>query len=126
VTHTSAYIMVIEDVRDEREALQVRLEIEGYHVTAVASGDQALAFMRTATLAPCMILLDLMMHGANGWEFRKAQLRDPRLASIPVVVCSGDGRLAEKAEALGVVSQLLKPIDPSVLLALVASHCPPS
>jgi CheY-like chemotaxis protein len=126
MTHASAYIMVIEDVRDEREAVQVRLEIEGYHVTAVESGDQALAFMRAAELAPCMILLDLMMHGANGWEFRKAQLRDPRLASIPVVVCSGDGRLAEKAEALGVISQLLKPIDPSVLLALVAAHCRPS
>lgn len=123
MTHTPDYIMVIEDARDEREAIQVRLEIEGYHVRAVESGDQALALMRAEEHAPCMILLDLMMHGANGWEFRKAQLRDPRLASIPVVVCSGDGRLAEKAEALGVVSQLLKPIDPSVLLSLVAEHC---
>ena len=116
------YIMIIEDVRDERDAAQILLEIEGYRVIPVASVEQALAHMRTVELLPRMILLDLMMHGTNGWEFRTEQLRDPRLASIPVVVCSGDGRLAEKASALGKLSHLEKPIDSAALLALVARH----
>ena len=55
--------------------------------------------------------------------FRKAQLADPRLASVPVVVCSGDGRLDEKAEALGVVDRLPKPIDQRALLSFAALHC---
>jgi len=116
------YIMIIEDVRDERDAARILLEIEGYRVIAVASVEQALAHMRAVELLPRMILLDLMMHGTNGWEFRTEQLRDPRLASIPVVVCSGDGRIAEKATALGNLSHLEKPIDSTALLALVARH----
>lgn len=116
------YILIIEDSRDEREAAQLLLEIEGYRVTAVASVEQALAHMRTVEPLPRMILLDLMMHGTNGWEFRTEQLRDPRLAAIPVVVCSGDGRLAEKASALGNLSHLEKPIDSTALLALVARY----
>jgi hypothetical protein len=49
-----------------------------------------------------MILLDLMMRGTNGSDFRTEQLRDSRMASIRVMVCSGDGRLTEKASALGI------------------------
>jgi CheY-like chemotaxis protein len=113
------YILIVEDVRD---AARLILEIEGYHVIAVASGQDALEYMRRGE-PPRVILLDLKMYGTNGWEFRTAQLADPRLAAVPVVVCSGDGRLDEKAEALGVVDQLPKPIDHRALLRLVAHHC---
>jgi twitching motility two-component system response regulator PilH len=115
------YILIVEDVRDERDAARLILEIEGYRVVAVATADEGLEHMRHAE-TPCMILLDLRMRGVNGWEFRQAQLADPRLAAIPVVVCSGDGRLVEKAEALGIIDQLPKPIDHAALLGLVA-HC---
>ena len=64
------------------------------------------ALERARAERPCVILLDLMMPIMNGWEFRTEQLRDARLASIPVVVCSGDGRIAEKAFALGITDNL--------------------
>lgn len=121
-TNGRGYVLIVENVRDERDAASLLLEIEGYHVVAVASGQEALEYMRHGEL-PRMILLDLKMHGSNGWEFRTAQLADPRLAGVPIVVCSGDGRLDEKAEALGIVDQLPKPIDQQALLRLVADHC---
>jgi CheY-like chemotaxis protein len=80
--------------------------------------------MRSTAPLPSMILLDLMMHGTNGWEFRTEQLRDSRMAPIPVVVCSGDGRLTEKAVALGITEHLEKPIDYGALLEVVARYCP--
>jgi DNA-binding NtrC family response regulator len=46
------------------------------------------------------------------------------MAAIPVVVCSGDGRLTEKAAALGIIEHLEKPIDYGALLELVARYCP--
>ena len=116
------YILIVEDVRDERDAARLILELEGYDVVAVPSGQEALEHMRSAE-PPRMILLDLMMHGINGWDFRKAQLADPRIASVPVVVCSGDGRLDEKAEALRIVDWLPKPIDQGALIRLAALHC---
>jgi CheY-like chemotaxis protein len=120
----AGYIMIIEDVADERDAARLTLEIEGYVVRAFASGDEALDYLHSADVLPCMILLDLMMHGKNGWEFRTEQRQDTRLAAIPVIVCSGDGRLSEKAEALGVITHLTKPIDQKAFLAAVARHCP--
>lgn len=116
------YVLIVEDVLDEREAARLTLEIEGYEVVALSTGDEALAYMRAAPV-PSLILLDLKMHGTTGWGFRTEQLDDPRLASIPVLVCSGDGRLSEKAQALGIEGQLQKPIDQRALLALVARHC---
>jgi CheY-like chemotaxis protein len=70
--------------------------VEGYNVVAVAEGHGALDYMRGAAPPPCMTLLDLMMAGMNGWEFRAEQLRDSRLSPIPVIVSSGDGRVIER------------------------------
>jgi twitching motility two-component system response regulator PilH len=120
---SSDYVLIVEDVEDERDAVRLTLELEGYNVIAVATGDEGLAYMRGVDRVPRMILLDLKMHGTNGWDFRIEQLQEPRLARVPVLVCSGDGRLAEKAHALGVRAQLAKPIDQKALLALVAAHC---
>ena len=117
-------IVIVEDCCDEREALRLTLEIEGYNVVALAGAQEALDYMRSTAPPPSMILLDLMMHGTNGWEFRTEQLRDSRMARIPVVVCSGDGRLPEKAVALGIPEHLEKPIDYGALLELVARYCP--
>lgn len=117
-------IVIIEDTRDERDALQLTLELEGYSVVALAGAEDALSYLRGAEPPPRLIILDLMMRGTNGWEFRTEQLRDPRLAPIPVVVCSGDGRLTEKALAVGVGDYLAKPIDHRALLDLVARYCP--
>jgi CheY-like chemotaxis protein len=70
-----------------------------------------------------LILLDLMMRGKNGWQFRAEQLQDPRLALIPVLSVSGDGRVREKALALGLSESLPKPIDFEKLLAVIGHHC---
>jgi len=118
------YILIIEDSRDEREAMTLTLQVEGYNVVAVAEGREALDYMRGAAPPPCMILLDLVMAGMNGWEFRAEQLRDSRLSPIPVIVSSGDGRVIERAFALGITEYSEKPIDFGALLGLVAHYCP--
>jgi len=115
------YLLLVEDSRDQREAMQAALEIEGYHVIAVP-GQEALDHLRGAD-SPCLILIDLMMPGKNGWQFRAEQLEDPRLAQIPVLAVSGDGRVREKALALGIPESFTKPIDWEALLAVVAHHC---
>jgi len=60
ITNDTSYILIVEDVRDERDAAQLILELEGYHVIALASGQEALEYMRRSE-PPCTILLDLKM-----------------------------------------------------------------
>jgi CheY-like chemotaxis protein len=79
-------VLVVDDDRDNRELLVELLASEGYLVSSASDGRRALAEARAKR--PDVILLDLMMPVMNGWEFRDAQLRDPDLARVPVVVVS--------------------------------------
>ena len=55
---------------------------------------------------PCLVLLDLKMPRLGGNEFRRAQLGDPTVASVPVAVMSGATDLEQRAQALGAVASL--------------------
>jgi CheY-like chemotaxis protein len=73
----------------------------------------------------CVILLDLTMPVMDGYEFRKRQLDDEALSSIPVVVITADGNAREKAERLAAQGYLMKPIRPGDLLDAVTGFCAP-
>src|SRR5262245_49524192 len=115
-------VLVLDDDADTGEAVKLVLGAEGYAVTFATDGRQALGQLRTGAL-PHVILLDLMLPGMNGWEFRREQLRDPALAGIPVVLVSGSSDAAEAAAALGCAAWLQKPVDADELLAQVRRHC---
>src|SRR4051794_22433741 len=95
-------VLVVDDDADLRMLLSVTLQREGYSVTCCANGDDALRWLREAGQLPVVILLDLMMPVMNGWEFRGAQMKDPALARVPVVVISATGAARERAGLLGV------------------------
>ena len=117
-----ARILIVEDDASVREALAIFLEGEGYAVVEAGDGAEALARLRTNEPVG-LILLDLMMPVMNGWEFRDAQTRDPRLASIPVVVITADNSAVQKAAHAGVAGFLLKPLEFPELLTYVDRYC---
>jgi CheY-like chemotaxis protein len=114
-------VLVVDDDADIRAMLAQILELEGYAVSTAADGADALAQLRA--VRPALVLLDLMMPGMNGWEFRAAQAQDPAVAHIPVVILSGDGSADVKSSTTGVVGFLRKPIDLETLLSTVLQHC---
>jgi two-component system, chemotaxis family, chemotaxis protein CheY len=111
-------VLVVEDDPDIAEAMLDVLMEEGFQVAHATNGREALDLLHSQP-EPAVILLDLMMPEMDGIQFRSAQLGDPRLAQIPVVVLSADRRLAEKAHALGVETYLAKPLGPEQLLTVV-------
>ena len=66
----TAPILVVEDNADVRDAWEALLEGEGYRVVSAASGREALRWLRSSEVMPALILLDLIMPGMNGWDFR--------------------------------------------------------
>ena len=115
-------VLVVEDNTDTREVIKVLLSLEGYAVVTAADGAEAMAKLRGG-LDPCLIILDLMMPVKDGYQFRREQMADPTLQRIPVIVCSGDGNVAYKAESLQATAYYHKPIEPDELIAMVARHC---
>lgn len=120
-------VLIVEDDADVREMLAALLGGEGFYAIAAEDGLEALHLLRTvrhrAPETPCLILLDLMMPRLGGNEFRRAQLGDPTVASVPVAVMSGATDLEQRAQALGAVATLAKPIDCDVLLDVVRRYC---
>jgi len=117
----SAPILVVEDNADVRDAVCTYLEANRYTVVAAKDGVEALDYLR-AGLKPSLILLDLMMPRLDGFGFRRAQLKDPTLAAIPILVFSGTYDAAVQAVGLGAAAHMQKPVDPKRLMALVEQH----
>src|SRR6185436_6925717 len=116
-----APILIVDDNAEVREALRALLESDGYRTLGAGDGREALDTLHQATALPCLIILDLMMPLFDGWDFRAAQSRDPRLASIPVIVLSAHP-LAMHTRNTGAVAVMPKPADPEALLAAVERH----
>jgi len=112
--------LVVDDDLGCREILSEFLRIWGYEVESAGNGKEALAKLASGDLHPSVIVLDLMMPVMNGWEFREEQIRDPRLAEIPVVVVSA-ARDAVGGEHRPLVASdhLKKPVDFDRLGAII-------
>lgn len=115
-----ARILVVDDEAFIRMYLEEVLAEEGHEVRTAPEGRAALALLRDGGLPPHLILLDLMMPGMNGWEFRAEQVRDPVLAAIPVVLLSGAGDVQAEARRMGVQGYVTKPFLPFQLLSAIA------
>jgi CheY-like chemotaxis protein len=113
--------MIVDDDDDLRDALADIMNAQGYEVAAFADGRAALAALEGG-VTPFLILLDLMMPGMSGWEFRAAQLENPTLALIPVVVVTAAGNLSDGAGTLSSVEVLYKPFALDILLPTVARY----
>jgi CheY-like chemotaxis protein len=110
-------VLVVDDDDNLRETICDMLVGEGYKALAACNGQEALSVLR-ANAPPCLILLDLMMPVMNGWEFLDAQIKDPVLALIPVVVLSASHDPAGPA-----VTKITKPVDFKTLAQAIAKYC---
>jgi len=108
-------ILVAEDERDIRELIVFALQLNGYHVTQAANGEEAVA--KAKETAPDLILLDVRMPKMTGYEACRHLKDDARTRDIPVVFLSAKGQEAEvkQGTALGAEAYFLKPFAPDEL-----------
>ncbi|VGO19044.1 response regulator [Pontiella sulfatireligans] len=112
-------ILVVEDEAPIQELLQFNLERKKYRVKVVDSGEEALSM--ASQYQPDLILLDIMLPGADGLEVCKRIKADPKTARIPIIMLTA---LCEEADIvtgleLGADDYVTKPFSPRVLLARV-------
>jgi CheY-like chemotaxis protein len=116
------FVLVVDDDQAIRESIETLLPLFGHAVVGAADGAEALARLRGGK-RPCLILLDLMMPGLNGFDLRAHLMADVTLADIPIIVITGAGQgVAEKARALN-LEVMRKPFELATLLATVRRHC---
>jgi CheY-like chemotaxis protein len=122
LTTSEDYVLVIDDDADLRESIGAVLSAAGYAYATAIDGVDAMRRLRTER-TPCVVLLDLMMPRMSGFEVRSAMKADPTLSTIPVVVVTGAGPLADRRAAELESEILQKPIQLRDLLEAVDRHC---
>ena len=89
-------ILVVEDDADQLETIRLVLEKAGFAIGTAANGTDAL--VKTRSISPDLIILDLMLPGLNGFDICETLRKNPATASVPVIMltglCSQFGRLA--------------------------------
>lgn len=100
-----ATILVADDDTEVRALIRVQLEEYGYAVAASEPID--------------LVLADIGMPGADGYELLRMMRKAPRTATTPVVFITGRSPASEAAKALGLGAHdyLRKPLDPGELVA---------
>jgi two-component system phosphate regulon response regulator PhoB len=111
------HILVVDDEEDILELVRYNLVKEGYRVTTVASGEEALKSARSAQSD--IILLDLMLPGVDGLEVCRLLKHDPKTQHIPIIMLSAKGEEADIVTGLelGAADYITKPFSPRVLVA---------
>lgn len=114
-------ILVVDDAPLNVKLLQDVLTIKGYDVATAASGQEALASIRSGSID--LVLLDVMMPGMNGYEVCRAIREDPGTALLPVVMVTALDAKEERVKGLdaGADDFLSKPVNQPELLARVRS-----
>ena len=112
-------ILVVEDEEDILELVRYNLAKEGYKVSGVTSGEQALQALESKQ--PDLLLLDLMLPGVDGLEVCKRIKSDPQTGHIPIVMLTAKGEEADVVTGLelGADDYITKPFSVRVLIARV-------
>ncbi|HEY0462639.1 MAG TPA: response regulator [Polyangiaceae bacterium] len=111
-------VLIVEDEEDLRELMSDALAMRGYKVVTAQEGTDALRKI-DAIGRPCVILLDLLMPGMNGWDFFEKVRERPELSSVPVIIHSS----ASSRAPAGVTRVLQKPLAFEALVSVVAEYC---
>jgi adenylate cyclase len=112
-------ILVVDDVPDNVDILQMRLESQGFDVITAGDGEAALAAVRDKM--PDLVLLDIMMPKLDGIATVKQLKADASLPFIPVILVTARADAKDVIAGLeaGGDDYLTKPVDQAALMARV-------
>src|SRR5918996_5148951 len=117
-THTRGDILVVDDEPTIGEVVSRYLERAGYATRVAGDGDHALALH--GERAADLIVLDLMLPGADGLEVMR-RIRKDRTRRPAIILLNAKGEESDRIVglSLGADDYVVKPFSPAELVARV-------
>ena len=112
-------VLVVDDEEDILELVEYNLAKNGFDVTCVATGEEALKAARSQS--PDTVVLDLMLPGVDGLNVCRTLKTDPKTKTIPILMLTAKGEEADVVAGLemGADDYITKPFSPKILVARV-------
>lgn len=115
-------VLIVEDNEINREILKVTLE-DDYDVLEAVNGEEGLNILSQYYKDISLILLDVVMPVCDGFEFLSRQKSDSLLASVPVIVTTGNNSQEDELKCLGLgaVDFITKPYNARIVKSRIDS-----
>jgi len=112
-------VLVVDDEEDLLELVRYNLTREGYRVTCVGTGEEALKAARRQP--PDLIVLDLMLPAVDGLEVCRRLKSESKTRDIPIIMLTAKSEESDMVAGLerGADDYIAKPFSPRVLSARV-------
>jgi DNA-binding response OmpR family regulator len=110
-------ILIVEDELDVSSQIAQRLTKQGYLAEVVGDGSKAIEILTETP--PNLVILDVMLPGADGYEVAQAIRRSGSLTSIIMLTARDDEADQVKGLNAGADYYLTKPFSPRVLTATI-------
>ncbi|MFM2346876.1 MAG: hypothetical protein RL654_1629 [Pseudomonadota bacterium] len=119
---TAMRVLVVDDSNTIRRSAEIFLKQGGCEVVLAEDGFDALA--KVSDHRPDLIFCDILMPRLDGYQTCAIIKRNPRFASVPVIMLSSKDGLFDKARGRMVGSEdyLTKPFTKDQLLQAVQQH----
>ena len=117
-------VLLVDDVNMFLELQKMFLKLSSVHVLTASNGHEAIEVARKER--PALIFMDLHMPGMKGDECCAAIKADPELKSLPVVMITSEGKIADQALCYkaGCNGFLTKPLDRMLYLETARKYLP--
>lgn len=115
----SKKILIIDDEKDLTELLSFRLGNEGFECVTAFDGEDGIEKMKTER--PDLVILDLLMPRADGYEVIRRLKGDPATLDTPIIVltAAATSNLEENIFHAGATDCVIKPFEPSELIGKI-------
>ncbi|MDJ0716987.1 MAG: response regulator [Prochloraceae cyanobacterium] len=112
-------VLLVEDSVLEFETLKRYLQKQGFLVYGVRSAEEA--HLRLKQQKPDVILLDVILPGASGFELCRKLKKDSKTKAIPVVICSTKNTKVDRiwSDMSGADAYITKPVDEATLIQTI-------
>lgn len=123
-SESKPFVLAVDDDAAVLRVIKTFLEQNDYTVKTALNGEEAFSILIEET--PAVLILDVMMPGASGFDICRLIKRDVRLKSVPVIFLTSKSEPKDFKEGheLGAVIYMTKPFKAQKLLHVVQMLCP--
>jgi len=113
-------ILVVDDEEDIAELVRYNLTMEGYRVSCIGSGEEAIRLIRTEGFD--LVVLDLMLPGMSGNKVAQTLRSDPKFLNVPIIMLTAKGEETDIVTGLRLADDYVtKPFSPKILGARISA-----